>query len=62
MRVKGGSWLDHLDEALEVANNTTNRMTGYTPKAALSLDKAGRETLRGIRQQQQRLTTLCISS
>ena len=46
MRVKGGSWLDHLDEALEVANNTMNRMTGFTPKNALSLDKAGRETLR----------------
>ena len=46
IRVHGGSWSDHLQRAVKVANTSLNRSIKMTPKAALSLDKAGRAKLR----------------
>ena len=46
IRVHGGSWSDHLQRAVTVANDTVNRSTKMTPAAALTLDKAGRTKLR----------------
>ena len=46
VRTKGQSWVDHLKHIQDVSNKSLLRSTGFTPAAALKLDKAGRATLR----------------
>ena len=45
-KIKGGSWFDNLQHAVDVYNDYTNRSTKYSPKDAIELDKGGQDKLK----------------